>query len=691
MNSARLPSMNFSNVISKHMKTQLVFWIMKSRATMKVFLGRLALPSAAWMLCPARIRRSAPGRTVNARLAGTLAPPLLACALLLANQSATFAATSTPPDSMTYQGFLVDANGAPLAQSNPQNYPVAFRIYSTSSGAVGLLWSEQQIVTVDKGSFSVMLGDGTAIGGEPRPALSSIFTGASASDRYISAWVTISGNTTEILPRLRLVPSPYSFLATSAANLVQPNGSAFMNFSGGQINLLGGNVGIGTTSAGRRLQIGDVNTPNSEGMIRLASRSGTGGAQRTWDIGVPETDDNVVGTRYSFVIDDTLSPGVDFMIQLGTGNVGIGTTNPAAKLDVNGSIALTNQATIQARNNGGVLENVFWPRWSDNVTYLNYGAAGFNIRNNSSASTMFVQDNGNVGIGTTTPSVQLSLGSGLANTKLALWDGGSGSAYGFGVQQNQFRLHVNTSSDDFLFLNGQAGAELMRIRGNGNIGVATPNPAKTLQVGGPPGTEGMIRLWSTASASGASRGWDIGVAKDEASTAGKAYSFSIQDTGVADPALLIRWDSQYVGIGTTNPAAKLDVRGDIKLGPTGQFSAAAGDENLRIIRGKVRIAAGPVPTITSGSGYTVTRVLNYNNGAAGVITIAYRISFTTPFADAPAVTLAVTHDSLSTAVGQHWTSKVEFTSSTEAVVSFYNPGGNTLVDSPFSFIAVGAR
>jgi hypothetical protein len=97
-----------------------------------------------------------------------------------------------------------------------------------------------------------------------------------------------------------------------------------------------------------------------------------------------------------------------------------------------------------------------------------------------------------------------------------------------------------------------------------------------------------------------------------------------------------------------------------------------------------------LPVITSGSGFTVTRILNFNNGA-GNITIAYRISFTTAFVDAPAVTVSVTHDPASTAVGQHYVSKVEFTSSSEAVVSFYNAGGNSLVDSPFSFIAVGAR
>ena len=46
---------------------------------------------------------------------------LLACAALLACGSGALAASSAPPDSMTYQGFLVDANGNALAQASPQN------------------------------------------------------------------------------------------------------------------------------------------------------------------------------------------------------------------------------------------------------------------------------------------------------------------------------------------------------------------------------------------------------------------------------------------------------------------------------------------------------------------------------------------------------------------------------------------
>jgi hypothetical protein len=103
-----------------------------------------------------------------------------------------------------------------------------------------------------------------------------------------------------------------------------------------------GNVGIGTSSPQRRLQVGDNTVPDSEGMIRLASRSGTQGSNRIWDIGVPETDADSSGKGYSFVVDDTQSgEDPEFMVKYGSGNVGIGTVEPEAKLDVVGTTRTT--------------------------------------------------------------------------------------------------------------------------------------------------------------------------------------------------------------------------------------------------------------------------------------------------------------------------------------------------------------
>jgi hypothetical protein len=155
------------------------------------------------------------------------------------------AADARPPELMTYQGFLVDANGQPLAPNNPANYPVVFRIYDQATGGAKL-WSEQQIVTIDKGNFSVLLGEGTEVSGEARPPLSTVFGGsglaASASDRYLGVTVTISGTPTEILPRLRLLPAPYAYLARHANALVDGNGQPLVAAGTGNNLVVAGNV-----------------------------------------------------------------------------------------------------------------------------------------------------------------------------------------------------------------------------------------------------------------------------------------------------------------------------------------------------------------------------------------------------------------------------------------------------------------
>ncbi len=155
------------------------------------------------------------------------------------------AADARPPEFMTYQGFLVDANGDPLAPNNPANYPVVFRIFDQATGGTRL-WSEQQIVTIDKGNFSVLLGEGTEVSGESRPPLSQVFGGsglaASASDRFLGVTVTINGVPTEILPRLRLLPAPYAYLARHANALVNEVGQPLVAAGSGDNLVVAGKV-----------------------------------------------------------------------------------------------------------------------------------------------------------------------------------------------------------------------------------------------------------------------------------------------------------------------------------------------------------------------------------------------------------------------------------------------------------------
>jgi hypothetical protein len=98
-----------------------------------------------------------------------------------------------------------------------------------------------------------------------------------------------------------------------------------------------GNVGIGTASPGRSLQIGSASNPN-DALISLGC--GNNSASRTWEVGVPYGGTNGSGDFYSFTIRDT-NAGDRMVIRWDTGNVGIGTNNPQAALHVVGNIQAT--------------------------------------------------------------------------------------------------------------------------------------------------------------------------------------------------------------------------------------------------------------------------------------------------------------------------------------------------------------
>jgi hypothetical protein len=111
-------------------------------------------------------------------------------------------------------------------------------------------------------------------------------------------------------------------------------------------------------------------------------------------------------------------------IHYNTGDVAVGGTVPADKLHVSGNIVQDNANVLRAKNSAGAMETWMWPRFSDNVTYINFGSSGINIRNNASESRLFIQDGGNVGIGDTTPDFKLELEgtASVSNRKIGIND-----------------------------------------------------------------------------------------------------------------------------------------------------------------------------------------------------------------------------------------------------------------------------
>lgn len=190
-----------------------------------------------------------------------------------AGAHAARAADFNPPDRLTYQGYLADANGNPLATNNPVNYDVVFRVYPEQNGGA-VLWAEKQTVTVDHGQFSVLLGEGSQHASEPRDPLNTVFASPTASDRYLELTVTLNGSPLTIAPRLRLVTSPYAFHARTATAVVSPNGAKLVTGANGALTVSGA---VNATSfAGNGAGVTAINAGNiTTGVLANARTTAT--------------------------------------------------------------------------------------------------------------------------------------------------------------------------------------------------------------------------------------------------------------------------------------------------------------------------------------------------------------------------------------------------------------------------------
>ena len=226
-----------------------------------------------------------PMKTTKHILQTLLGAVILALALA-ALAPATRAAT--PPQLMSYQGYVTDQTGNPLGSSStgPKNYTIIFRMWNIPSGGVtntsAELYAEQQTVTVNNGYFSVLLGLGAQVANEPynNGNIASLFGPNSATTVFVELTVVgigSSGNNVTILPRLQLVTSPYSFTSgysATAGALVNSSNSPVLSVTGTNV-AVPGNIVVNNATVNGTLSSGNATVNGTLQTIGNATVGGT--------------------------------------------------------------------------------------------------------------------------------------------------------------------------------------------------------------------------------------------------------------------------------------------------------------------------------------------------------------------------------------------------------------------------------
>jgi hypothetical protein len=210
-------------------------------------------------------------------------------------------AASALPHLVRFSGAVKDLNGNPLTGVAG----VTFALYSEQTGG-SALWLETQNVTADRNGHYVALLGSTKPDGLP----AELFISEQA--RWVG--VQVSGQAEQ--PRVLLVSAPYAFKAGDAETIGGLPASAFV--------LANGSQGSG---------------------VKSASTSASASAQKNT---VSPANPNVTGKGVVNYIPlwNTTSDIVDSVIFQKGSAVGINTTTPAVKLDVNGKSDIRDTLTL---------------------------------------------------------------------------------------------------------------------------------------------------------------------------------------------------------------------------------------------------------------------------------------------------------------------------------------------------------
>jgi hypothetical protein len=337
-----------------------------------------------------------------------------------------------------------------------------------------------------------------------------------------------------------------------------------------------GSVGIGTTSPSYALDIESataqarIHSTTNNAVLRIESPNTKEskiyfGNDSQVDSGAIEY--NHTSKYMTFDTDNT-----ERMRITSAGAVGIGTSSPSRLLSVNG---------IQG-----------WSLSDNEVAYLNPTATGtdFALKNSSGTNVIrfdgrpdadsYINNGGNIGINTTSPSAQLHIKNTSGTNGLLIQRGSDNTTPTYQIVTDSTKNIIKANGEITYRVAALGGTptEKMRIDTSGNVGVGTTSPSAKLDVEGDGdiikatrGTYSVVTNMTSSNNNIISTGKVFNVGTSDA----QGLYLNTNNTN----ALTID-TSQNIGIGTSSPSAKLTISTDSVPHPVKIINTIAGGDFL---------------------------------------------------------------------------------------------------------------